>query len=384
MKKLKLDRKRIMYGLAAPAAAAVVALVIASLVLLVSGYSPFRAFRAMATYLDSADSVVAVLNRAAPYYVAGLAVALGFKMGLFNIGADGQYRLAALLSAAAGAQVNLWAPVHVLFVIVIAVAVGGAYAAIPGVLKVTRGVNEVVSTIMLNAIATGITAYLLSVYLRDRSGRGSLVSQTKLLPESAWLPSLNSLLRGIGYRLPQGTVLNGYLLIAIAAGVFFYLLVWRTRFGFELRTTGVNPSAARAAGINPGRMIITTIVLSGMLAGLIGIGPLLSDVHRYSDIFPTALGFTGITVALLGRNHPVGIGAGALVIAGIERAGQNLNTVNVPPEITRILAGVLVLTAVITYEVVLRLTQAATVREAARRAHQRPPVQAAGAGTVTA
>ncbi|MGE0880254.1 MAG: ABC transporter permease [Acidimicrobiia bacterium] len=368
-----MNRKRLLYALASPAAAALVALVISSLALIVSGYSPFTAFKAMITYLDSADSVVAIVNRAAPYYVAGLAVALGFKMGLFNIGADGQYRLAALLSAAAGAQVNFWAPLHVLFVIVVAILVGGAYAAIPGVLKVTRGVNEVVATIMLNSIATGITAYLLSVYLRDKSGRSSLVSQTKELPQSAWLPSLNRALRAVGYHLPNGTVLNGYLIVAMLAGVFFYVLVFRTRFGFELRTTGVNPSAARAAGINPGRMVISTIVLSGMIAGLIGIGPLLSDVHRYSDIFPTALGFTGITVALLGRNHPAGIAIGALVIAGIERAGQNLNTVNIPPEITKILAGVLVLSAVITYEVVLRLTQAATVREAAHRAHSQLP-----------
>ena len=109
----------------------------------------------MGSYVDSADSVANILNRAAPYYVAGLAVALGFKMGLFNIGADGQYRLAALLSAAAGAAVHLPSVIHVTFVFVVALLVGGAYAAIPGVLKVTRGVNEVVSTIMLNFIATG-------------------------------------------------------------------------------------------------------------------------------------------------------------------------------------------------------------------------------------
>ena len=116
----------------------------------------------------------------------GLAVALGFKMGLFNIGADGQYRIGALLAAAAGAAVTLPAPLHVLFIVLVAMVGAGAYAAIAGALKVTRGVNEVVSTIMLNFIATGITAYLLSVYLRNK--KVNLQSETKPLPRSGVAP----------------------------------------------------------------------------------------------------------------------------------------------------------------------------------------------------
>jgi simple sugar transport system permease protein len=364
-------KSRIFYALAAPVIAAVLAIVVSSIALLVSGHSPVETFRTMWNYLDSADSVVAILNRAVPYYVAGVAVAIGFKMGLFNIGADGQYRLAALLAAAAGAAVSLPAPLHVGFIFVVAIAVGGAWAGVAGVLKVTRGVNEVVSTIMLNFIATGISAFLVEEYFRDENA--SLVAQTKPLPSSAWIPPLNRLLEVFGYHLPPNTVLQGFLPFAIVLGIGFYVLVWRTRFGFELRTTGVNPAAARASGVNPKAMVLKTIVLSGMVAGLIGLGPLLGDpqLHKYGDTFPTAIGFTGIAIALLGRNSPGGIAVAAFVWAALERGGQALPPIGVPQEIVKILQGTLLLTAVIAFEVVRRFASAAQVREAAAQSGSR-------------
>ena len=364
-------RHRIFYALAAPVIAGVLALLVSSIALLISGYSPIETFQTMWQYLDSADSVVAIINRAVPYYIAGVAVAIGFKMGLFNIGADGQYRLAAVIAAAAGAAVSLPAPIHVLFIIAIAVAVGGAWAAVAGVLKVTRGVNEVVSTIMLNFIATGISAYLLAEYFRDNNA--SLVAQTKPLPRSAWFPSLNSLLETFGYHLPPNTILQGFLIVAIIVGIAFYLVIWRTRFGFELRTTGVNPAAARAAGVNPKAMILKAIVLSGMVAGLIGMAPLLCDpqLHKYADTFPTAFGFTGIAVALLGRNSPGGIAIAAVVWAALERGGQALSPIGVPQEIVKIMQGTLLLTAVIAFEVVRRFADAAQVRQAAAQSGSR-------------
>jgi ABC-type uncharacterized transport system permease subunit len=359
-------KSRIFYALAAPVIAAVLAIVVSSIALLISGHSPVETFQTMWNYLDSADSVVAIINRAVPYYVAGVAVAIGFKMGLFNIGADGQYRLAALIAAAAGAAVSLPAPLHVGFIFVVAIAVGGAWAGVAGVLKVTRGVNEVVSTIMLNFIATGISAFLLAEYFRDENA--SLAAQTKPLPSSAWIPPLNRLLELFGYHLPPNTVLQGFLPFAIVLGIGYYLLVWRTRFGFDLRTTGINPAAARAAGVNPKAMVLKTIVLSGMVAGLIGLGPLLGDpqLHKYGDTFPTAIGFTGIAIALLGRNNPGGIAVAAFVWAALERGGQALPPIGVPQEIVKILQGTLLLTAVIAFEVVRRFASAAQVREAAQ------------------
>ena len=364
-------RSRIFYALAAPVIAALLAIAVSSIALLIAGHSPVETFQTMWQYLDSADSLVAIINRAVPYYIAGVAVAIGFKMGLFNIGADGQYRLAALIAAAAGAAVSLPAPIHVAFILLVAVAVGGAWAAVAGILKVTRGVNEVVSTIMLNFIATGISAFLLAEYFRDNNA--SLVAQTKPLPRSAWIPSLNRLLETFGYHLPQGTILQGFLIGAIIVGIGYYVVVWRSRFGFELRTTGINPAAARSAGVNPKAMILKTIVLSGMVAGLIGMAPLLTDpqLHKYADTFPTAIGFTGIAIALLGRNNPAGIAVAAFVWAGLERGGQALPPIGVPQEIVKILQGTLLLTAVIAFEVVRRFADAAQVREAAAQSSSR-------------
>jgi ABC-type uncharacterized transport system permease subunit len=359
-------RRRLVYALAAPVLAGVAALTISAIALLAIGENPLDAFRAMWESVNSADSVTTIINTAAPYYVMGLAVALSFKMGLFNIGADGQFRLGAVVAAAAGAAVTLPAPIHVLYVILVAMAVAGAYAAIPGALKVTRGVNEVVATIMLNFIATGITAYLIATHFRDPKIPEQ--AQTKPLPKSAWLPALNRPLRWFGYHLPSQTVMQGFLIVAILTGVGFFLLVYKTRFGFDLRTSGANPRAALSSGVNPNAMIMKTIILSGALAGLAGMGPLLSDLHLYGDIFPTALGFTGIAVALLGRNHPGGIALAAVVWAGIEQAARGLPAVGVPQEIGKILQGTLLLAAVVAFEVVRRYGQAAQVRDAAAKA----------------
>ena len=345
--------------------AVLLAMVIGALVLLLIGNNPIDAARATLTYLDSADSVVAVLNRASWYYVSGLAAAIGFRMGLFNIGVDGQYRIAALFTAALGAEVDLPAVLHVLFMFVVAMAIGGAFAAIAGVLKVKRGVNEVISTIMLNYVATGIIAYLLINYFwqRDTTGR-DLIPKTDLLPRSAWMPDLNALIAKFGLDLAPSVRVHGFLVVAALAGVVFYIGVWRTRFGFDLRMSGLNPLAARTSGVNPNAMIIRTMVISGALGGVLAMGPLLSEGHVYGDQFPTQLGFTGIAVALLGRNHPAGIALAAITWAALERGSQALSSEGIPTETSRILQGTLLLSAVITYELVNRHALAAATRRA--------------------
>jgi simple sugar transport system permease protein len=361
-------RSRILYAIAAPALAAVVALAIGAVALLLSGHSPLEAYQAMWQYVDSLDSLVNILNRTGWYYVAGVAVAIGFKMNLFNIGVDGQYRLAALGAAALGAALKGWpGPLIIVIAMLFAMLIGGSYAAIPGLLKVKRGVNEVVSTIMLNSIATGITALLLARYLRDESVE--LVRTTVPLPEKAWLPTIT-----IG-----GAALQSWVFIAAAVGVLFYLLLQRTRFGFDLRMSGQNAAAARASGVDPNKMVLRTIILSGVVAGLVGMGPLLNEFHAYADQFPTTLGFTGIAVALLGRNNPLGIAAGAFVFAFIERASQILNSIGVPQSIGRILQGTILIVAVIAFEVVKRRATTAAVKEAAAKAQPRrtAPVGAA-------
>jgi simple sugar transport system permease protein len=354
-------------GLSAPALALVFALTVSGIVLWITGYNPFSAFNSMWHYGTRRDSIIFALNTAGPYYVAGLAVAIGFKMNLFNIGVEGQYRLAVLIAAAAGAAVVLPAPIQVLWIVFVAMVVGSVWAAIPGLLKAYRGVSEVISTIMLNTIAFGITAYLLIHYLRQKAVRGNLIVKTPLIPRSGWLPSLDPLLRAVGIHPPQGYSLSSYLVIGLIAGIFYYLLVWRTRFGFDLRATGWNFHAAAASGVRPRAMIIRTMLISGALAGLVGLGPLLSTYHQYTDNIQTGIGFTGIAVALLGRNHPIGVAIGAFLWAIMERSGEILSFNNVPKEIVTIMEGVLVLSVVVAYEVVRRIRLAQEQRTVARR-----------------
>ena len=359
--------RRVGLALAAPLLALAFALAVSGLVLWITGNNPFSAFTSMYHYGTRKDSIIFALNTAGPYYVSGLAVAVGFKMNLFNIGVEGQYRLAVLLAAAAGAVVVLPAPLHVLFIVLVAMAVGSAWAAIAGVLKATRGVSEVISTIMLNTIAFGVTAYLLIHHLREKARPGDLSVKTPLIAKSGWLPSLDPLLRAVGIHPPQGYSLSSFLGICVLAGIAYYLLVWRSRFGFDLRATGWNFHAAATSGVRPPAMIIRAMLISGALAGLVGLGPLLSNYHQYTDNIQGGIGFTGIAIALLGRNNPIGIALGAFLWAIMERSGEILAFDNVPKEIVTILEGVLVLSVVVAYEVVKRARQAQEERTVARQ-----------------
>lgn len=360
--------KRVLTALAAPVAALVVAVIISSLALLASDHSPVETFRAMWEFGTRERSLIGTVNRSVPLYLSAVAVAIGFKMGLFNIGVEGQYRLAALLAAAAGAAVTLPPFLHVPFILLVGMVVGGAWAGVAGVLKATRGVHEVIATIMLNTVATGLSAYLLFNYFEDDRVE-TLNLTTEEIRDSGWIPSLNGLLEWVTGDTPEGT-LQGFLVGAIVVGILYWLLVNRTRFGFELRASGLNPFAARAAGVDDKAMIVKTMVLSGAIAGLVAMGPLLGFFHRYTLDFPVGLGFTGIGIALLGRNHPVGMAAGALLFGFLETSAQILDLEDIPKEIVDIMQGVILLSVVVAWEVVRRLVAAAETRAAAE--HDRP------------
>jgi simple sugar transport system permease protein len=339
-----------------PVSAIVFAVGVSSLVLLSIGESPISAFRSMFSYGTQVNSFVSTVNRAVPLYIAGLAVAVGFKMNLFNIGVEGQYRMAALVAAAAGAAVTLPAPLHIAFIMLVAMAVGAGWASIAAVLKVKRGVHEVVSTIMLNSIATGVGAYLLANYLRKPAVGSELLIATPQIPPSGQLAPLANL---------GGEDLRSFVLIAVLLGVFVYVLIWRTRFGFDLRATGVNPDAARVSGIDPNKMIMRTMLLSGGIAGLIGMSDLFGFFHAYTLDFPTGLGFDGIAVALVGLNNPLGIAVAAFVFGWVDRAAQILDLQGIPKEVIVITKGVIILSVVIAYEIVRRLVQSQEVKAAA-------------------
>lgn len=356
--------RRILLAAAAPTIALVFAVVLSSIVLLVSGSNPVRAYGEMLANGSKLETIIDMLNRATPLYVSGVAAAIGFRMNLFNIGVEGQYILAGFFSAAIGAYIFLPAILHVTVIVLIAVIVGAGWSGLAGVLKVKRGVNEVISTIMLNFLAIGGFVAWLSVAWRE--GELSTTSGTREIAETGWLPNINWMVELFTRDIGRGRQLSGVLLIAIAVGIVFHVLVNRTRFGFDLRASGFNPFAARAGGVPPDRMIVMAMVLSGGAAGLVGMVDILSKAHRYDVNFTPGLGFAGIAVALLGRNHAVGIAVSALLFAFMDASSPVLQiSGSASPEIVVIMQGIILLAAVIAYESVNRYRRNEEARAAA-------------------
>ena len=269
-------QKKLIYALSAPAAALVVALVVTSLALLAGGNNPFVAFGKMIKYGSTLDSLVVAVNQSLPLIMSALAVTIGFRMNLFNIGVEGQYRLAGLVAAAVGANIAGPGVFKIVITVIVAMLVGALFAAIAGVLKATRNVNEVVGTIMLNGIAYSIIATLLHWDL-VASIHGTFLSTNKY-PENAWFPT---------WHIRDGTTdLYLWVIPVILVAIAFHYLVTRSRFGYDLRATGMNPNAARTSGVSPTRMIIITMAISGALAGLVGMSMLLNQYHTYTQDFP--------------------------------------------------------------------------------------------------
>ena len=350
---------RVRLALFAPVLAVVVAVVISSLVMAALQVNPLRVFQVMVNFGDSPDqqvnAIVVIVNRAIPLFLAGLAVAIAFRMGLFNIGVEGQYRLATIVAAAVGAAVALPGPLHVAVIMGVAMVVAAIWAAIVAVLKVTRGVSEVISSIMLNYVALGLASYLLTGPFRG-SAKGASIVATADIPQSGWLPGLNRLFSAVGLATPQRE-LYGFLPVAIVLGVLISVLLNRTRFGFDLKASGMSPSAARASGVDAKAMVVKTMLLSGAVAGLIGIPDLLGDTHAYTTDFTAGLGFLGIAVALLGRNRPGGIALGALLFAFLDRALVPLQIANYPSSVVTIIQGTIVLAVVVANEIARRVAR---------------------------
>ena len=357
---LSRDRlSRAVLALAAPLLAIVVSLVLTTLVLLLGGYSPSKTISVMVEAADRPRTQTQILNTATLYYLSAVAVAIGFRMNLFNIGVDGQYRLAALFAAAVGGAVSLPAPLHVFVTLLTAVLVGAMWAGIAAVLKVTRGVSEVISTIMLNFIATGLIAWLLNVDRLAVPVAGSNNIGTKPIPPSGQVPGI-SLISGSSVKV------YGLIVLAIAVGIGYHIFLGRTRLGFDLRATGLSEHAAVASGVNVKRMVLLAMLLSGAVAGLVGMPELLGASFSYALNFPAGLGFTGIAIALIGRNRAVGMAVAALFWGFLDSAGNALDINRIPKEIVIILQGTIVLAVVIAYELVRRYRIAAEQRRVSR------------------
>jgi simple sugar transport system permease protein len=356
--------RRIMMAMAAPVLAIGFAVLLSSIVLVISGSDPFQAYKDMIGNATRLEIVVDMLNRGTPLFVSGIAAAIGFRMNLFNIGVEGQYQLAAFFAAVVGAQIFLPSVLHVAVIVLVAMVVGAAWSGLAGWLKVRRGINEVIATIMLNAIAlSGILAWL-TVEWRD--GPLTPNSGTKRIAESGWLPDLNSWVEVFSREITGGRKLSAVLLFAVVAGIVYHVVINRTRVGYDLRVSGYNAGAARAGGVRSDRMIIVAMLYSGAMAGMVGLVDILSRYHRFDADFFSGLGFAGIAVALIGRNKALGMAIGALLFAFMDVSSPILQiTKSATREIVTILQGTILLASVVAYAAVSRYRQREEARVAA-------------------
>ena len=348
--------RRFALAMTAPVAALILSLAIASIALVASGSNPISAYQRMFAFGFELETLIAMVNRATPLYLSAVAVAIGFRMNLFNIGVEGQYILASIIAAQVASELSLPAPLHLTIIILVGMAVGSAWALLAGVLKVTRGVHEVIATIMLNAIAIKFVVAML--FRRWDVPDESLNQETAEIPASGRMPNLNGVVETFTRDIRAGRVLWGFVIVAIIIGVLYWVYVSRTRPGYDLRASGINPLAAEAAGVPPKRTIIVAMALSGAAGGLVGLPEVLGRDYAYGLQFTQGLGFAGIAVALLGQNHPGGIAIGALVFGFLDSAAPILDVHgDAPQEIVEIMKGIIIFAAVITYVVVQRRRQ---------------------------
>jgi simple sugar transport system permease protein len=309
-----------------PLIAVVAAFLVGGVIVWAVGDSPLVVYQLFfASAFGSVTGLGYTLFYATPLIFTGLAVAIAFKCGLLNIGAEGQLVVAAFATAWVGLMLpGLPAPVVVVLAALGAIIAGGVWAGIPGVLKARFGAHEVITTIMMNFIAAGIVSYLTKYHYQ---APGDPILQSMPIAEvkdgvvvGPHIPRLHDLLAPVGADFPAVVPTNAAFFLAALMCVVVYVFLWKTKWGYELRAVGVNPSAAEYGGISIKRNIVIAMVLSGMLAGMVGINEVLGYRYRYYDGFSAGYGFTGIAVALLGRNHPLGVFFAAILLGGLTRA----------------------------------------------------------------
>lgn len=315
-----------------PLIAVLAAFVVGGIIILLLGDNPINAYSLLlSNSFGSLRDIGWTLHYATPLIFTGLAVAVAFRCGLLNIGAEGQLYVAAFATAWVGitfggtvvdifgqkidwSWMNLPAYLLVPLCMLTAVVAGGIWGAIPGILKAKFGSHEVINTIMLNFIATAMVAYLTQYHYKIP---GDAIQRTAPIGEAAHIPKLNEFLT----FLPHDVPLNVAFLLALLMCVVVYVFLWKTKWGYELRAVGENPSASEYGGISTKKQIVIAMTFSGGLAGMVAIGEVLGKEHYFETGFSAEWGFLGIAVALLGRNHPLGVLIAALFF-GVLLRGQ--------------------------------------------------------------
>jgi len=317
-----------------PVVAVLAAFIVGGVIVLLIGDNPLVAFYHMiGNSFGSLNDIGYTLFIATPLIFTGLAVAVAFRCGLLNIGAEGQLYVAAFATAWVGIKfggvigkaivddklvdqdwswANLPAVLLIPLCMLAAVVAGGIWGAIPGILKARFGSHEVINTIMLNFIAIALVSYFTQYHYKIPFDP---IMQTAEIGQGAHIPRISQYIPG----MPDFVPLSIAFLIAILMCVLVYIFLWKTKWGYELRAVGENPSAAEYGGISPKKQIVIAMTISGGLAGMVAIGEVLGYRYRYYDGFSNGWGFLGIAVALLGRNHPLGIFIAAVFFAVLKR-----------------------------------------------------------------
>lgn len=321
------------------------AFLISGLVVLAIGENPLEAVKLLVGgALGNLEGIGFTLYYATSFIFTGLAVAVCFHAGLFNIGVEGQAYVAGLGAALVCLFLDFLPGFSLALVAIAAAALFGAgFAAIPGYLQAKRDSHIVITTIMFNYIASALMAYILIYRLQ---APGQMNAETRKFPQGGIIPQFHELLAHIGVKWPV-TPFNLTFVLALLCAFGVWLLIWRTRLGYEIRTVGANPAAAIYGGIAPARITILTTLISGALAGGLAVNAILGEEHRLILEFTAGFGFVGIAVALMGRAHPLGIVLAAILFGMLYQGGAELAFDK--PKITRdmivVIQGLVVLFA---------------------------------------
>lgn len=330
--------RRIILTIIPPFAAIVLAFLLGGILILCLGKNPVEIFsRFISETLGNTYGIGQILFKATPLICTGLAAAISFRAGLFNVGAEGQLAVGAFVTAWVGFTFPALPGLILLPLCIIGGIVGGAvWGAIPGILKARFGAHEVINTIMMNFIAAAFVSYLVNnLYAVPAT------VHTPLIGGGAELPRLESF-----WPVFKGSPVNLSIFIALAACGAMYYLLWKTRLGYELRTVGSNSHAARYAGINVENRTVAAMAIAGGFAGLVGCNFVLGYKHYFELGFSENTGFIGIAVALLAKNNPAGIIFSSLLFGILEYGGLAVNTM-VPKEIVNILQAVIIILVII-------------------------------------
>lgn len=306
-----------------PAVCLAVALLVAGGVVALVGQSPKEVLAVLVHgAFGTARGFSYTLYYATTFVFTGLAVAVAFHGGLFNIGGEGQAILGGLGTGLVALWWSTFLPAWVMLplMLVAGALFGMAWAAVPAYLQAYRGSHVVITTIMFNFIASSLLVYLLVNHLRPA---GSMSVESDAFAESAKLPGVHEALAWVGVEWPSSP-LNLSVVLAVLAAIGVYLFLWRTRAGYHLRAVGSSPSAAEYAGIRPQRQIMVAMAVSGALAGLVGMNEIAGVNGKLLLEFVSGAGFTGIAVALMGRNHPVGIVLASVLFGALFQGGAEV------------------------------------------------------------